>query len=85
MKICSSRQLLGNIAYTASTCQFFVSDLDFFRVLICKANLSVVIFSDELESFPADLEEDVVKFVDRRASAHHLENLPQSDWSHINI
>ena len=78
-----SRQLLGDLAYPASACRFFFPGLEFFGVLIRKADLLVEIFLDELKSFPAVPEEDVVKFRDCRARAQRLEQIPRIDRSHI--
>ena len=81
---CRSRELLGNLASPYPACRFFFPDLDFFGFFICEAYLLVEIFLDELESFPAGLEEDVVKFRERLSHAQRLEQIPQSDWYHIN-
>ena len=62
---------------------FFFPVIDFFRAFIYEADLLVEIWLDELESFPAGLEEDVVKFRNRCARSHFLEHLPWSDWYHI--
>ena len=62
---------------------FFFPGLDLFGALIFKADLLVEICLDEIESFLDGLEEDVIKFCDRRAHARCLEQLPWSDWSHI--
>ena len=83
MESYNSRHLLSNLAPTDSPCLFFFPGLDFFGVFICEAHLVVEIFLDELESFPAGLEEDVIKFRDHCARAHFLEQLPRSDLSHF--
>ena len=63
MEICSTRHLLGNLSSPDSACSFFLG-LDFFRSIICEADLLIEIRFDELESLPAGLEDDVVKFHD---------------------
>ena len=63
---------------------FFFPGLDLFGALIFKEDLLVEICLDEIESFLDGLEEDFIKFRDRRARAQRFEQLPWIDWSHIN-
>ena len=83
VKRCRSRHLLGNLAFTYSTFTFFPPGLDFIRNFIYESGLLVETCLDELESFSAGLEEDVVKFRDLRARAQSLEQIQWSGWSHI--
>ena len=82
--IYSIRQLLGNPASTYFACRCIFPGLDFFRIFICEADLLVEISLDELESFPAGLEENFVKFRDCSARAQRLKQIPLSDRYHIN-
>ena len=79
-----SRQLLINLASPDSAYRFFFPGIDFIVAFICEAYLLVEICLDELESFPAGLEEDIIEFWDRRARAQRIEQLPRSDRPHIN-
>ena len=62
---------------------FFFPGLNFFGVFVCEAYLLVEICLYEIESFPAGLEEDIVKFRDHRDHAQRLGQLPQNDQYHI--
>ena len=75
---------MGNLASPASDLCFFFPGLDFIRVLICEADLLVEIRLDELESFSAGLEKDVIEFRDGCACAYPLGEHLWSDWPHIN-
>ena len=65
---------------------FFFSfcSLTAFRVFDCKTDLLIEIRWDELESFSAGLENNVVEFRNRCARAQCREHLSWSDQSHTN-
>ena len=82
MEICRGSKLLGNLVSPDYACCFF-SGLDSFRFFICKSDLLVKIFLNELKSFPAGLKEYVVKFCECRACVQRLEQLSLIDRYHI--
>ena len=63
---------------------FSFSGLEFFGIFICEADILFEILLNELESFPAGLEEYVIKFRNRRSHVTRLEQIPRSYWYHIN-
>ena len=79
-----SRKLLGNLSYPDSTLNFLFPGLDLIGFFICDTHLLVEICLNELEGFPDGIEKDVIEFCDHRAHSQRLEQLPRSDWSHIN-
>ena len=60
VEIFRSRQLMVNLASPDSAWHLFFPGLDFFGVFICKVDLLIETRLDELEIFPAGLEEDVL-------------------------
>ena len=80
---CRIWQLMNNLASPASACRFFFLYLDFFNFFMCEADLLSEIFLDELKSFPASFEEDVVKLRDRHDSTQRVDQIPWINWYHI--
>ena len=60
VEICRSRQLLGNLSSPSPAFFFLSPGLDLIGVFICGADLLVEIRLDDLESFPAGPENDVI-------------------------
>ena len=71
MESCRSRQILVNLAYPYSACHIFSQALTYF-VLYLQIRFFFEIRLDELEFFPAGLEEDLVKFRDRHSRGQRI-------------